>query len=356
MSDKIKIKNGLCSQKNIKNNFPKLFVKLKRIKNSNINTEFQKYMIKSRNTKPLKRENNTPFSFNKNNITKSTFYSKFEKTFNNFDTTKYTITEMNHTYSKKLKQDNDSILLSSLYNVPDYKRKTINNFMRQKNNSLSIDKTNMNATKIKDIQNISSIFNSKNLEEKNSTILLTNSNFDSKITNNKISLANNNINNKSIKRKEKYSNLELFLKNRFYSDIEEKFNRKFQGKKFDYDNSLRDKIIQLNQVNTFWGGFCEYVNPILITKKFHYLSKVLEEQKKFRQINKINGNLNGFEAKQYYNLSEKKNKNKHLPKLYTISNFIKSRKKEIQKEKLIERIKRNKTEQEMKLFLNSLYE
>lgn len=353
MSENIKTRNELYSQNNVKINYPKLFLRLQKSKNFDINTEFQKYIVKSRNSKPIKKENDMPFSFNKNNITKSTFYSKLENTFNKFDTANYTITEMNQTYSNKLKKDNDSILLSSLYNVPDYKRKTINYFMRPKNNSLSINKSNINSTKMKDIQNISSILNSQNIEEKTSTVLLTNSNLDSQISNNKINLT---INNKLKRKKDNYSNLEFFLKNRFYNDIEEKFNRKFQGKKFDHDNSIKDKIIQLNQVRTFWGGFLEYTNPILITKRFQYISKLIEDRKKIREINRKFGNINNFEIKKYYNFSEKKNKVKHIPKLCTISNYIKSRKKELQKEKLIERIKRNKTEQQMKLFLNSLYE
>jgi predicted helicase len=49
------IKNIYYSQKTIKKSFPKFFVRLKKnINDNNNNSEVQKYMIKSRNTKPIK--------------------------------------------------------------------------------------------------------------------------------------------------------------------------------------------------------------------------------------------------------------------------------------------------------------
>ena len=78
MSEKEKYEKFFNTQQNTKKAFPKLFVKLKKMQNPDNNSEFKNYLIKSRNPKQIKRIKRTPFSFNKNNITKSTFYSKLE--------------------------------------------------------------------------------------------------------------------------------------------------------------------------------------------------------------------------------------------------------------------------------------
>ena len=369
------IKNIYYSQKTIKKSFPKFFVRLKKnINDNNNNSEVQKYMIKSRNTKPIKRQNFTPFSFNKNNITKSTFYSKLESNsstkYDNNNNIKYTLTEMSHTYTNKLKNQNNTLLLSSLFKMPDYKRKTINFFLRPKNNSLSIkNKDNM---QLNDIQNISNIIYPKMSEEQNNTNILSNNNLDnidSQIINKTYSINNNlslnsnyNNNNKISKistqkqKHDKYSNLAFFLKNRFYSDIEEKFNKQFKGKKFSHDNSVKDKIIGLNQVSEFWGGVFDYTNPLLCTKRFQCITKLIADRKKIRDMDKIKGYLNNKKTYKYYNLSEKKNIVKKMPNIYTVANLIQKRKKEIKEEKLVEQMKKNKTEEQMRYFLNSLYE
>ena len=357
-------KNFFNTKQNIKNAFPKLIVKLKKKQNPDNNPKFQNYLIKSRNPKAIKRKNCTPFSFNKNNITKSTFYSKLESNSSTkYDNKKYTLTKMNQTYSNKLKNKTKSILLSSLYNVSKDKRKTINYFKRPKNNSLTINLSNNKNfyTKFNDIQNISSILYPKPSEEKNSSILITNPNFDSQISNIKvnstnynisfINITNSKINNKIKKKKDKYSNLEFYLKNKFYSDIQEKFNKQFKGKKFTHDNSVKEKLILIHQVCDFFGGFLDYTNPILSTKKYQYLTKLIDDRKRNKVIIKKYGETN-----KYYSFSEKNKKSKKFPKLYTNTNFIQKRKKEIKEEKNIEKIKKNKTEEQIKYFLNNLYE
>ena len=370
MSEEIKIKNILNSQKNIKINFPKFFVKLKNNLNDN-NSELQKYLIKSRNAKPMKRQNFTPFSLNKINITKSTFYSKKESNSSTkYDNNKnykikYNLTELNQTYTNKLNNNkNNRIVLSTLFKMPDYKRKTINYFKRPKNNSLSL-KTMTNNIKFNDIQNISNIKYPKLKEEKkNNTILSSSNHLDSQITDktntiNNITHITNNNNSKSKEKYDHFSNLAFYLKDRFYSDIEEKFKKQFKEKKFSHDNSVKDKIIGLNQVSEFWGRVFDYTNPFLCTKRFQSVTKLIEDRKKIRKMkmNNNNNNVYGFLSNgQYFNLPEKKNKNRKMPKIYTVSNLIQKRKKEIKKEKLVEEMKKNKTEEQMRIFLNNLYE
>lgn len=361
MSESNKFHNISYSQKNIERNFPKLFVKLKKNNYSDNNTELQKYLVTSRNIKPIKREKGTPFNFNKNSITKSTFYSKLESnssTKYDNNNLKYTITEMNQTYSNRLKNKNNCILLSSLYTLPDYKRKTINYFLRPKNISTSIPRNN--TINLNGIQNISTIYPKKN-EEKNTTILFSNNNyFDSEISNNKTNTTynNNSLNSNNYKyknKKGKYANLELFMKDKFYTDIEERFNKQFKGKKFSHDRSVKDKIIELNQVSEFWGGIFDFTNPIISAKRYQYITRLIEDRKKINEINKKFNNPNLKESNKYYSIFEKKNKKRKMPKLYTVSNLIEKRKKEIKKAKFFDEMRRNKTEEKMKYHLNSLY-
>ena len=346
--------NILYSKKNLKKSFPKFFIKLRKPLNSKINSDIQKYSIKSRNNKPVKRENFTPFSFNKNSITKSTFYSKTNSSTKYDNNFKYILTEMNHTYSNLIKSQNNSTLKSSLFRMPNDKRKTFNSFAIIANNSISIDKkSNKIKYKLNDIRNISSILYPKNSEEKNSTILITNNNFDSLISNMKNNSTFNNITLKDISANKNYlksgrcANLEIFLKDKFYEDVKEKFNKHFQRKKFEHDNSVKDKIIKLKQVSDFWGGVFSFMVPIISTKKYQCDTKLIENRKKYSEMNKKY--LLNESIKNYYNLSEKKNHKRKIQNLYTISNFIRKRKKEIQEEKL-NLLKKNKTLEQILYF------
>ena len=368
MSKSIKQIYTLNSLNNIERKLPKLYVKLKNNIYSENSSDLQKYLVKSRNMKPMKREKCTPCIFNKNSITKSTFYSKLESNsstkydFNN----KHTITEMNHTYYNNTKHKNDCILLSSLYNLPDYKRKTINYFLRPKNKSLS--KARNNTIILNGTQNISSICPKK--EEKTTSVFSMNNNInvESDMSNyinnnniNKIILTNDNIsrnttnNYRYMPKKDKYENLEFFLKNRFYADIEDRLNKHFIGRKFTHDNSVKNKIIELNQVSEFWGGVFDYSNPIICSTKYKYFGKLIEDRRKIYYVKKMLSNKNMEESRKYYNFSERKNINKKVPKLYTASNIIAERKKEINKKKKNEEMRRNKTEEQMRYFFNSFY-
>ena len=354
MSEIRKITNTLYSQKSLKKTFPKLFVKLRKSQQLQTSSNIHKYLIKSRNNKPIKRENFKPFSFNKNSTTKSTFYSKTNSSTKYDNNIKYTLTEMNHTYSNILKNKNHSLLLSSLFRIPNKKRKTLNFITRTANDT----STNHRKIKLNDIQNISSIIYPKMNEEKNNTLLINNSNYDSQISilKNSSKLNNltlNNISNNNFKKEDKYTNLEYFLKNKFYADVQEKFDKQFHGKKFTHDNSVRDKIIKLHQLTDFWGGVFDFAIPIITTKKYQCDIKLIEDRKKFYEMNKKY--LFNEAIKNYYSLSKKKKYERKIPKLFTTNNLIKKRKKEIKEEKLNE-MKKNKTEDKLKYFINNLNE
>ena len=145
------------------------------------------------------------------------------------------------------------------------------------------------------------------------------------------------------------------MKDKFYVDIKNRLNKDFIGSKFIYDNSVKDKIIELNQVSEFWGGVFNFSIPIICTKKCQSITKLIGERKKINAMKKIFKNRNLEEAQKYYNLSERKNINKKIPKPYTVANLISQRKKEIDKEKKYEEIRRNKAEEQMKYVFNSIY-
>lgn len=370
MSEIVNMKNMIQSQKNIHRNSSKLFSENKKNNFSGNNSEILDYIAKSRNIISIKPGKSLGLSFYQNNPNKSNFFSKFDSNAstnynynsNNNDTIRYIRTERNYNHINDLKSisnKNETISLSSLFKLPDYKRKTFNFFTK---NSFSINKSN-NSSKINDIQNASNIFLTKINDEKNNnnTILLSNCNLDSDRSINKL---NNTFNNSSLNnnskrsksKKENDSNLEYFMKDKFYCDIKEKLNHEYRFKNFMHDYSVKDKLIELNQVKEFWGGVFDYVNPILITKRFHYMTKIIDDRKKLRDIKTKFGNINEDETRKYYNLSEKKDRVLKMPKLYTNIKIIEKRKKEIKEERLISDMMKNQTEEKMKKILNKIYE
>ena len=368
MSEIVNMKNLIQSQKNIHRNSSKLFSEDKKNNFFSNNSEILDYLTKSRNIKSIKPGKSLGLSFYQNSPNKSTFFSKFDSNVstnynynsNNSNTFRYIKTENNYNHVNDLRSisnKNDTISLSLLYKLPDYKRKTINFFSKK---SFTINKSN-NSSKINDNQNISNTFLTKINDEKNSTILLSNCNLDSDRSVNKL---NNTLNNSSLNtnrtrsksKKENDSNLEYFMKEKFYSDIKEKLNKEYRFKNFMHDYSVKDKLIELNQVKEFWGGVFDYVNPILITKKFHFMTKMIEDKKKLREIKAKFCNFNTDEKRKYYNLSEKKNRVVKMPKLYTNINIIQKRKREIKEERLINNMINNQTEEKMKQILNNIYE
>jgi len=341
MSESVNKKNIIHSHRNITRNFSKLSSDNKYPRNK---SELQDYITKSRNIKLFRPDKYSGSSLYPNNPTKSTFYSKLESnasTNYNNDNIRYVKTENNRPhlhYLKSISNKNDTISISTLFKLPDYKRKTINYYAK---NSTSINKSN-NSSKLYDNQNISNLFFTRiNAEQNNNnTILLSNYNLDSdrsikKINNN--TLNNITFNKNKIKlnsKKKNYSNLDYFMKDKFYTDIEEKLNRQYKDKKFTHDYSIKDKLIELHQINTFWGGIFNYVTPIIMTKRFQSITKLIEDRKKLKEMKKkFEGNINDYKFKKYYNLSEKKNNNLKMPKIYKDLNIVKQKKKENKKEK-----------------------
>ena len=340
MSETVNKKNIIHSHRNITRNFSKLSSDNKYHRNK---SELQDYITKSRNIKLFKPDKYSGLSLYQNNPTKSTFYSKLESnasTNYNNDNIRYIKTESNRPhlhYLKSIPNKNDNISISTLFKLPDYKRKAINYFAK---NSMSINRSN-NSSKLYDYQNISNIFYTRIYTEQNNnnTILLSNYNMDSERSMKKINNTLNSITfkknkNKLNPKKKNYSNLDYFMKNKFYTDIEEKLNRQYKDKKFTHDHSVKDKLVELHQIKEFWGGIFNYVTPIIMTKRFQSITKLIEDRKKLKEINNnYGGNKNNYKFKKYYNLSEKKNNNLKMPKICNDLNVVKQKKKEIKKER-----------------------
>ena len=75
-----------------------------------------------------------------------------------------------------------------------------------------------------------------------------------------------------IKLNKKYSasilNPENALKNKLYCDIENKVRDDFENKQILFEKNIKNKIIHLKQIVTFWNSFCDYINPILSIEKY----------------------------------------------------------------------------------------
>lgn len=160
---------------------------------------------------------------------------------------------------------NETLLVSSLYNLP----------------YLSPKKKNINL-KIKKRFN-----NSVN----NSNLISLNNSFSSNTNLSKSKI------NKSVDRT-KYFNLGSYMKEKFYSDIDIRYNYKLKDIKFCHDSSIKDKIIKMKKVGIFWNRILDYCSPIINSKKYKYEQLGIKERQKLKfiknnRLNKIFSIQNG---------------------------------------------------------------
>lgn len=104
-------------------------------------------------------------------------------------------------------------------------------------------------------------------------------------------------NNKYTNKKEENAGIKIenYMKDKFYEDIDKKMNIKLKSKKFLHDSSIKERIIKMNKIGSFWGGIFEYCNPLLSVKKLRYekniyhKNKIKDEDKYIEEYNsKIN--------------------------------------------------------------------
>ena len=91
-----------------------------------------------------------------------------------------------------------------------------------------------------------------------------------------------------IKLNKKYSasilNPENALKNKLYCDIENKVRDDFENKQILFEKNIKNKIIHLKQIVTFWNSFCDYINPILSIEKYKESNENIKNYKDERKI------------------------------------------------------------------------
>ena len=91
-----------------------------------------------------------------------------------------------------------------------------------------------------------------------------------------------------IKLNKKYSasilNPENALKNKLYYDIENKVRYDFENKQILFEKNIKNKIIHLKQIVTFWNSFCDYINPILSIEKYKESNENIKNYKDERKI------------------------------------------------------------------------
>ena len=174
-----------------------------------------------------------------------------------------TIQNMNNSYKKGIY--NNLIPISKLYTIQNkINRKSFNLFNKQKK------ELPLNKNTKKSIRNEFSQINNNNFRFN----IMNNYNIPKISKYNFTSIDDESLkideihkikerNKKSKKNIDQFSTLPNFMKDRFYSDIENKLNTRFINKPFHYDFSVKDKIIQVNQIKKFWCGISDYTNPIL---------------------------------------------------------------------------------------------
>ena len=167
------------------------------------------------------------------------------------------------------------IKLNSLFILPPLKKK-INPYYSKK----TLNITNNNYNFITEIN--------QNIERYNS------------ISNNKVSLKRlkNKIGNKSIQLNDKddfdenedhkHDNIYSFMKFKYYEDVNEKYEKKLRDDSF-IDRGVKDKIIKIGEVGTFWRNVFEYCGSFIFAEKFKNIKK--QFRKKYMKSEEEDFNL-----------------------------------------------------------------
>ena len=245
----------------------------------------------------------------RNNTIKTLFKCKSEN-----DIEKTNLKDNSNTFNK-----NKFLLLTSLYKLPVIKSKIIlakkpttqifngfskNNYITPSNNTSSINsKKSFNDS-------ISSSYN----ESFNNLFNLR--------YNNDINKSNGEFNqsnqSKSKRKRKPFSNLYASLKDKYYIDVEKKYNHKLDAKLFPSDHSMKDKIIYMKKVSIFWNSVFKYCVPIINGQKYKLQHMISSENK----LKDLNSNLKQSNSNYYdifvkdNNNSKIKNKSKSQSKLF----------------------------------------
>ena len=169
---------------------------------------------------------------------------------------------------------------------------------------------NINSKEIKSVNNISlgSLYNLPKLKSKDRILHAKGYSFHNYILNKKPQ-------QEELRRhiKSKNSNIlgiENFMKEKFYSDTENKLKQIIKTKYFRNDIMIKDKIIFLKKFGVFWRRFIQYCSPIINSKKYQ-----LDYNNKIANNNFINSQNNNNIKK---NNSLNSNKDLLLPNINSL--------------------------------------
>ena len=108
------------------------------------------------------------------------------------------------------------------------------------------------------------------------------------------------------------------MKDKYYIDVEKKYNHKLDAKLFPSDHSMKDKIIYMKKVSIFWNSVFKYCVPIINGQKYKLQHMISSENK----LKDLNSNLKQSNSNYYdifvkdNNNSKIKNKSKSQSKLF----------------------------------------
>ena len=147
---------------------------------------------------------------------------------------------------------------------------------------ININKSNNNIS-LTSLYKLPKLKYNKKINKSKSALIHSNKNF------------NNFLNQKPQKNKEKvektkkknnFLGIENFMKEKFYSDTENKLRNNIQTKYFRNDWVIKDKIIFLKKFGIFWRGFIQYCTPIIKLKK--YQLDFLNKKQKYNDDTDLN--------------------------------------------------------------------
>ena len=147
---------------------------------------------------------------------------------------------------------------------------------------ININKSNNNIS-LTSLYKLPKLKYNKKINKSKSALIHSNKNF------------NNFLNQKPQKNEEKvektkkkndFLGIENFMKEKFYSDTENKLRNNIQTKYFRNDWMIKDKIIFLKKFGIFWRGFIQYCTPIIKLKK--YQLDFLNKKEKFNDDTDFN--------------------------------------------------------------------
>ena len=248
---------------------------INKIKNISLQSDFIKSKTRNKTLKSIFKYNSEDNIFEKTNKNKNNIISN--------NTNFLLLTSL-----YKLPSINNKIQLTKKPKSPLFLRYGINNNFSHGNTSSIISKKSFNdSTTSCYNDSFNNFINLRYNKERNNS--------------SSIEFNQSNISNQTKRKKKVFSNLFSLLKDKYYMDVEKKFNRKLDSRLFKSDRSMKDKIIHMKKVSIFWNSVFKYCVPIINGKKYK-LQHIFSEQRKLKELNLNQSHSN------YYDIFVKDNK------------------------------------------------